>query len=85
VRCLSRGPPLADGGLGEAVAGAFGEHDVDVVQEPVDGGGGQGFGHDGVEAIYLSGGAQVAGDGDRAAFVGGVGNAVERFGGGPVP
>jgi site-specific DNA recombinase len=57
---------------------SLGIHDVGVVQEPVDGGGGQGFGHDRVEA----GRVQVAGDRDRAAFVGGVDDAVERFGGG---
>ena len=49
-----------------------------VVQEPVDGGGGQGFGHDRVEP----GGVQVGRDGDRAAFVGGVDDPVEGFGGG---
>ena len=49
-----------------------------MVQEPVDGGGGQGLGHDRVEP----GGVQVAGDGDGAAFVGGVDDAVERFTGG---
>ena len=46
-----------------------------MVKEPVDGGGGQGLGHDRVEA----GGVQVAGDGDGAAFVGGVDDAVERL------
>jgi hypothetical protein len=37
---------------------------VGVVEEPVDGAGGQGLGHDGVE----DGGVQVAGDRDRATF-----------------
>ena len=48
-----------------------------MVQEPVDGGGGEAFGHDRVEA----GGVEVGGDGDGAAFVGGVDDAVEGFGG----
>ena len=47
-------------------------------QESVDGGGGQRFGHEGVEP----GGVDVAGDGDRAAFVGGLDDSVERFGSG---
>jgi hypothetical protein len=50
---------------------------VGVVQEPVDGGGGQGLGHDRVEA----GRFDVRGDGDGPAFVGGVDDPVERFGG----
>ena len=41
------------------------------------GGGGQALGHDRVEA----GGVEVGGDGDGASFVGGVDEAVERFGG----
>ena len=48
-----------------------------MVQEPVDGRGGQGLGHDRVEPR----GVQVRGDGDGAAFVGGVDDAVERFAG----
>jgi hypothetical protein len=48
--------PLAREGLGEAHAVAAGLADVGVVQEPVDGGGGQGFGHQLVE----SGGMKVA-------------------------
>ena len=48
-----------------------------MVQEPVNGGGGQCFGHDLVEA----GGVQVARDGNRSAFVGSVDEAIESFGG----
>jgi hypothetical protein len=69
--------PLAGGGLGEPEAVALGDHDVGVVQESVDGGGGEGFGHDLVEA----GGVQVAGHGQGSAFVGGIDQAVEAFGG----
>ena len=46
-----------------------------MVQQPVHGRGGEGFRHDGV------GGVDVAGHRDGAAFVGGVGDPVERFGG----
>jgi hypothetical protein len=49
---------------------------VGVVQQPVDGGGGQGPGHDLVE----SGGVEVRRDGQGAAFVGGVDESVEPFG-----
>ena len=42
--------PLAGGGLGEPEAVTLGDHDVGVVQQPVDGGGGQGLGHDLVES-----------------------------------
>ena len=48
--------PLSGEGLGEADAVAAGLADVGVVQEPVDGGGGQGLGHQLVEP----GGVQVA-------------------------
>jgi hypothetical protein len=68
---------LSAGGLGEPVAVTLGDDDVSVVHEPVDRGGGQGLGHDLVE----SGGVEVAGDGDRASFVGGVDQAVEALGG----
>jgi site-specific DNA recombinase len=54
-----------------------GGHEVGVVQEPVDGGGGQGLGHDRVEP----GRVNVAGHCQAAAFVGGVGDPVERLGG----
>ena len=69
--------PLAAGGLGEADGVAGGDDDVGVVHEPVDGGVGDGFGHEFVEA----GGVQVGGQGDGAFLVGGVDDAVERFGG----
>ena len=69
--------PLAGEGFGEADRVAVGDDDVGVVQEPVDGGGGEALGHDRVEA----GGVEVGGDGDGAAFVGGVDEAVEGFGG----
>ena len=62
--------------MSEADGVAGGHDDVGVVQEPVDGGVGDGFGHEFVEA----GGVQVRRQRDGAAFVGGVDNAVERFG-----
>ena len=69
---------MAAGGLGEAVGlAAFADQDVRVVQEPVDSGRGERLGHQLVKA----GGMQVAGDRQRAAFVGGVDDAEERFGG----
>ena len=69
---------MAAGGLGEAVGlAAFTDQDVGVVQEPVDGGGGERLGHQLVKA----GGVQVAGDRQRAALVGGVDDPEERFGG----
>ena len=69
--------PLSGEGLGQADALAAGLAEVGVVQEPVDGGGGQGLGHEFVEP----GGVQVRADRDGAAFVGGVDEAVEAFGG----
>ena len=42
----------ASGGLGEADAVAGGGAEVGVVEEPVDGGAAEGFGHDLVEAIW---------------------------------
>ena len=54
--------PLSGGGLGEADAVACGEDDVGVVQHPVDGGVGDGLGHQFVE----SGGVKVAGPNDAA-------------------
>ena len=69
--------PLAGGGLGEADAVAGGHDDVGVVEQPVDGGVGDGLGHEFVE----SGGVKVAGQGDGAFLVGGVDDAVERLGG----
>jgi hypothetical protein len=72
--------PLSGEGLGQADAVAAGLAEVGVVQQPVDGGGGQGLGHEFVEA----GGVQVRRDGDRAAFIGGVDEPVEAFGRRPV-
>ena len=68
---------LSGEGLGESDAVAAGLAQVGVVEEPVDGGGGQGLGHELVE----SGGVQIRGDRHAAAFVGGVDEAVEPFGG----
>ena len=68
--------PFACGGLSEADAVAGGGAEVGVVQEPVDGGTGEGFGHDLVEAA----GVEVGAEGDAAFFVGGVDEAVEAFG-----
>ncbi len=69
--------PLAGGGLGETDRVAGGEHDVRVVEEPVDGRVGDGFGHEFIEP----GGMQVRRQGDRWSFVGGVDDAVEGLGG----
>ena len=44
--------PLAGGRLGQAEGVALGDYHVGVVQQPVDGGGGQGLGHDLVESIW---------------------------------
>ena len=63
--------------MGEADAVAGGEYEVGVVHQPVDGGVGDGLGHELVEA----GGVQVRAQSDRAFLVGGVDDAVERFGG----
>ena len=69
--------PLAGDGLGEAHGVAAGLADAGVVQQPVDGGGGQGLGHEFVEP----GGMQVGRECDGALLVGGVDEAVEPFGG----
>jgi len=63
--------------LGQAHAVAGGLAHVGVVQEPVDGRGGERLGHELVER----GGVQVRGDRDGAFLVGGVDEAVEPFGG----
>ena len=58
ARCSARSSvgqwryPLAGGGLGEADAVAGGHDDVGVVQEPVDGGVGDGLGHEFVEPTW---------------------------------
>jgi site-specific DNA recombinase len=56
---------------------SVGDADVGVVQQPVDGRGGQGLGHDLVEP----GRVKVAGHGQRTLLVAGVDQAVEPFGG----
>jgi site-specific DNA recombinase len=56
---------------------SLGVDDVGVVQQPVDGGGGQRLGHQ----LVQGGGVQVGADGQAAPFVGGVDEAVEAFGG----
>ena len=71
------GHPLPGEGLGQADAFPAGLAQVCVVDEPVDCGGSQGLGHEFVEA----GGVQVRRDRDAAAFVGGVDEPVEAFGG----
>jgi hypothetical protein len=63
--------------LGQADAVAAGDANVGVVQEAVDGGGGQSFGHQLVE----TGGVQVRRDRYRSAFVGGIDEPVEALGG----
>ena len=64
-------------GLGESDAVAAGLADVGVMHEPVNGGGGQGFGHELVEA----GRVEVGADRDGPSFVGGVDDPVEALGG----
>ena len=68
--------PSGDG-LGEADAVAAGLADVGVVHEPVDGSGGQGLGHQLVEARRV----QVRADRDGPSLVGGVDDPVEALGG----
>jgi hypothetical protein len=68
---------LTGEGLAEADAVPGGLADVGVVEEPVDGRGGEGLGHQLVER----GGVQVGGQRDRAFLIGGVDEAVEAFGG----
>jgi hypothetical protein len=70
---------FAVGVFGQSQAGVFGDDDVGVVQEPVDGGGGEGLGPDRVESSRV----QSRGKRDRSAFVGGVDAAVKRLGGLP--
>ncbi len=69
---------LSCGGFGEAEAGALGEDEVRVVEQAVYCRGGQGLGHDRVE----SAGVQVGCEDQGSAFVGGVDEPVEGFGGG---
>ena len=72
-----RAHPLAGEGLGEADAVAGRLTDVGVVQEPVDGRGGEGLGHELVERC----GVQVRAERDGAFLVGGIDQAVQAFGG----
>ena len=76
--CSAQGAhPLAGEGLAEAHAVPACLADVRVVQEPVDGRGRQGLGHQLVERR----GVQVGGQRDRAFLIRGVDQAVETFGG----
>ncbi len=61
--------------LGQSYGVAVGLADVGVVQEPVDGRGGECLGHEFVEP----GGVQVRGERDGAFLVGGIDEAVEPF------
>jgi hypothetical protein len=76
-RWLQGGYSFSCDGLGEADAVAAGLADVGVVDEPVDGGGGQGFRHELVEYRRV----EIRADRDAAALVGGVDEAVESLGG----
>jgi len=67
----------AAGGLGEGDAVACGDDEVGVVEEPVDGGVGERFGHQLIEPGRM----QVRGQGDAPFLVGGVHDPVEGFGG----
>ena len=69
--------PLSGEGLGESDTVAAGLADVGVVEQPVNGGRGQRFGHEFVEP----GGVQVRADGDGPFLVGGIHQAVQAFGG----
>ena len=69
--------PLAACCLREADGVAGGDDDVGVMQEPVDGGVGDGLGHELVEP----GGMQIRAEGDGAFLVGGVDDSEQRLGG----
>jgi hypothetical protein len=77
VQAGQGGHPLPGRRLCEAVAVALSDDDVGVVEQPVDGRGGEGLGHDLVEP----GRVEVRTDRQGAAFVGGVDEPVEPFGG----
>jgi len=68
---------LSGEGLGQAHALAGGLADVGVVQQPVDGRGGQCFGHEFVEGR----GVKVGRNGDGTFLIGGIDEAVETLGG----
>lgn len=76
VVLVQLGDSLSGEGLGEADGVAAGLADVGVVQEPVNGDRGQGFGHELVEACRV----QVRADRDGALFVSCVHDPVESFG-----
>ena len=71
------GDALPGDGLGQANRFPGGLADVRVVQQPVDGCGGQRFGHELVKAC----GVEVGTDRHGTLFVGGVDESVETFGG----
>lgn len=62
-------------GLGHADGVSAGLDQMGMMQEPVNGGRGQGFGHQCIEG----GGMNIGRQGDRSAFVTGFHNPVERF------
>jgi hypothetical protein len=68
---------LTGGRLREVEAVALGDDDVGVAQEPIDGGGGQGFGRDFIEPRWV----QVGANRHRAALVVSVDEAVTACGG----
>jgi hypothetical protein len=69
--------PPSGGRLGDPVAvGAVGDEHVGVVEQPVDGRGGDGLGHQLVEP----GGVDVRGERDRAPLAGGVDDAEQCLG-----
>jgi hypothetical protein len=72
-----RAHPLAGQCLGQPDGVAAGLAQVGMVQEPVDGGGSQGLGHQFVEPGWM----QVRADRDRPFLVGGVDESVEPLGG----
>src|SRR3954453_19822290 len=69
--------PFASGCLGEADRVAGGDDDVGVVHEPINGGVGDGLGHQLIEPGWV----EVRRQGDGALLVGSVDDAVEGFGG----
>jgi len=70
-----RDDAVAAGGLGEAVAVASGDDDVSVVEEPVDGRGSEGLGHDLVEPRRV----KVARNRQALPLICGVDQALEAF------
>ena len=74
----SRVHPLAGEGLGEADAVPAGLTHVSVVQQPVNGRGGQGMG---MSSSNQSGGVKVRADRDGEFLVGGIDQPIQAFGG----